>query len=312
MMTAAGKAAIYAGSFDPWSFGHQYVLDAGLEVFDAVHVLAAVNPAKQGTLSPETRARLIAHSIDPFKDWSRREPPFHVGRNVIVSATAGLVVDYAREQGITHLLRGLRSTSDFESEFNLYFSNRAIVPSIQTWAIMCPPDLLHCSSTYVRTVVGKSGVAFVGTSFLAQCAMLRKPAFVGEVFDLVQACSRARFENEPADLEPGDLNAGLQAFFTRFMSAGVLLNPLNDSLSRESLRAFVRGREGALRELLAEKKYPSEDVAELWALLVKALCRNSADARENWDVLGAVEALAGNLGRTLIPLLPRKAIEAKL
>lgn len=311
-MNAAGKAAIYAGSFDPWSFGHQYVLEAGLGVFDRVHVLAAVNPAKQGMLSPETRARLIAHAIDPLVDWSRRTPPFHVGRNVIVSATEGLVVDYAREHTITHLLRGLRSTSDFEAEFNLYFSNRAIVPSMQTWAIMCPPDLLHCSSTYVRTVVGKPGVSFVGTSFLAQCAMLKKPAFLGEVFDLVQACSRARFEHEPADLETGDLYAGLQAFFTRLTSATSLLSPLNDEHARHAIRTSVKSRESELRTIFAQKQYPAEDVALFWALLVKALCHEPANPRENWDVLGSLETLAGNLGRTQIPLLPRKAIEAKL
>ena len=306
------KTAVYAGSFDPWSFGHHYVLEAGLEVFESVHVLAAVNPSKQGSLSPETRARLIAHAIDPFEDWSRLEPPFRVGKKVVVSATEGLVVDYAREQGVTHLLRGLRSTSDFEAEFNLYFSNRAIVPDIQTWAIMCPPELLHCSSTYVRTVVGKAGVAFVGTSFLAQCAMLNKSAFVGQIFDLVQACSRERFEREPADLNPEDLHAGLQSFFTRLTAARPLLAPLNDASAHVTLRAFLKAREKPLRALLAGNRYPSEDVAALWALLVKALCADASDARENWEALGSLESLAGNLGRTQIPLVSRKAVEDKL
>jgi pantetheine-phosphate adenylyltransferase len=306
------KCAIYAGSFDPWSFGHQYVLESGLEVFDCVHVLAAVNPAKHGTLSPEERVRLIAHAIDPFEDWWSLEPPFKVGPKVVVAFTSGLVVDYAREQGIDHLLRGLRSTSDFEAEFNLYFSNRAILPKIQTWAIMCPPELLHCSSTYVRTVVGKPGVAFVGTTFRAQCAMLRRPSVVGELFDLVQAISQERFNREPADLGENHLNAGLQTFFTRLMASAPLFSRFNEAAAKSRVAEFLRGRGSSLRAKLAEREYPSEDVAALWALLVRSLCADPDDAREKWNVLGDLEALAGNLGRTRIPLFSRKAVENAL
>jgi pantetheine-phosphate adenylyltransferase len=306
------KTAVYAGSFDPWSFGHQYVLEAGLGVFQEVHVLAAVNPSKQGTLTPDMRARLIAHAIDPFEDWSKAKPPFRVGSGVVVTSTTGLVVDYAREQGALHLLRGLRSTSDFEAEFNLYFSNRAIHADVQTWAIMCPPDLLHCSSTYVRTVVGRPGVTFVGTSFLAQCAMLGKPASIGEVFDLVQACSRERFLHEPADLGPSDLYTGLQAFFTRLIADAPLLASLDEASARHRLRALLSAKRDVLRTRLARRDYPAEDVADLWASLVASLCRPGADAREVWNVLGAVDAHAGNLGRTQIPLVPRRAVEERL
>jgi len=306
------KNAVYAGSFDPWSFGHQYVLDAGLAVFDCVHVLAAINPAKQGSLSPETRARLIAHSIDPFEDWSLQAPPFRIGRQVVVSFTSGLVVDYARDAGIDHLLRGLRSTSDFEAEFNLYFSNRAILPRIQTWAIMCPPELLHCSSTYVRTVVGRPGVDFVGASFLAQCHMLGRPPFLGEVFDLVQACSLERFEREPADLERRDLNAGLQGFFTRIMAEPGLLSQLDSSAASFSLREYLRAGGAQLRARVALQEYPADGVAMLWALLVKALSGPLADARTHWNVLGELERHAGQLGKTALPLLSRKGIEDAL
>ena len=70
------KTAIYAGSFDPWSFGHQFVLESALQIFDTVHVLVAINPAKKETLDPLTRTQIIANSINPFQDWLEKNQPF--------------------------------------------------------------------------------------------------------------------------------------------------------------------------------------------------------------------------------------------
>ena len=176
------QAGVYAGSFDPWSFGHQFVLDSALKVFSSVHVLAALNPSKSGLFTPDDRARLIAHAIDPLGNWFLKTPPFEITysvphglgkKKVIVASTDGLVADYARSVETRLLIRGLRSTSDFEAEFNLYFSNHAIDPDIQTWAVMCPPDLLHCSATFVKTMIGRPNVQFVGTSFLAQSLIMK-------------------------------------------------------------------------------------------------------------------------------------------
>ena len=135
------SSAIYAGSFDPWSVGHEAVLRAALEVFSEVHVLVAVNPTKQGSLDPLSRARIIASSVDPCTDWFQKQPPFYLADKIVVTTTPGLVVEYASAHGIHHLVRGLRSTTDFEAEFNLYFSNRTIDPRIQTWAVLCPPEV---------------------------------------------------------------------------------------------------------------------------------------------------------------------------
>lgn len=307
------SGAIYAGSFDPWSFGHQYVLDAGLEVFDKVHVLAAINPSKTGTLSPETRARMIAHSINPFEDWRRKQPPFEVGARIVVSCTAGLVVDYARAHHIRTLIRGLRSTSDFEAEFNLYFSNRAIHSTIQTWAVMCPPELLHCSSTYVRTVVGKPNVDFVGTSFLAQALMLGKPDAVGRVFDLIQACSKDRFEAERADLRRQDLNAALQAFFSILINLEPQIAECDAAQTHVRLESHLNGRRAAIEDALARHVYPSRDVAFLWAILVLGVTPEDATLEEGIATLEFLASLARRLGRSRLPLfdtgLVRDALE---
>lgn len=205
------KIAIYAGSFDPWTFGHQFVLNSALEIFDCIHIVTAINPGKKSLLSPEARTQIIAHSIDSETNWWTEKSPFNLHNNkIIISAQEGLVASYAEENNIQYLIRGLRSTTDFESEFNLYFSNHAINSALQTWAIMCPPSLLHCSATYVKTVVGKQNVRFVGTHFAAQALMLGWERVIGQIFDLIQKYSL--IEMDATDM----ISNHLQILFTEF------------------------------------------------------------------------------------------------
>lgn len=302
------KAAVYAGSFDPWSFGHQYILESALQVFDTVHILAAVNPAKPGLLDPVTRARVIAHAIEPFGDWWQKKPPFKVGKSVVVSATTGLVVNYAREHDIVHLIRGLRSTSDFEAEFNLYFSNRAIDSSMQTWAVMSPPELLHCSSTYVKTVVGKIGVEFVGTSFLAQAIMLKGSPVLGEMFDLLELLSTYRFESSSTNLNESDINAALQLMFTAFIAKErEYFAKGAESALRAPFKALLKKNENTLRRTLSRRQFPSDFVNAIWALL----CSGFVPAKQK-NAVGELARLAGMFGKTGIPLFDKKQIESAL
>lgn len=180
--------ALYAGSFDPWTFGHQFVLETSCNVFDEVHVLCAVNPNKQSTLSASTRARLVAHAVNPFVDWWQESgdscSSLRVNERLTVASHDGLIADYATQHGISHLIRGLRSTTDFEAEFNWYFSNYVLDESLKTWAVFCPPELLYCSSTYVKTVVGKRSIPRAGTGFLAQSHLLGRNPDLGWFFDV--------------------------------------------------------------------------------------------------------------------------------
>lgn len=304
------KSAVYAGSFDPWSFGHQFILDSALGVFDQVHVLAAVNPAKPGTLDPTTRARIIAHAIDPFTDWWRKEPPFEIHESVVVSATTGLVAHYAADNDITHLIRGLRSTSDFEAEFNLYFANHAILPGVQTWAIMCPPELLHCSSTYVKTVIGTPDVNFVGTCFVAQAVMLKTSRALGEIFDLIQLCSTFRFAGGVSNLGESDINAALQRTFTSLaLSEKKVFGPQADAKLRTLFQAFLKKRQARLGDELSEGEYPEELVNELWAILASVA---GTSLKGTAMAIAVLEQLGGNLGRTAIPLFDKKNVAALL
>lgn len=186
--------AIYAGSFDPWTFGHWFVLRSAMNVFDHVTILISKNPSKRDSVSISDRIALIESFLDPTKELGllgfsiaslknqRNLNPW----NCSVEVNETLVVNWAKEKNIKHLIRGLRSTSDFESEFNLYFSNLALCPSIETWTVLCPPELLHCSSTFVKTVTSNGFHSHVGTSFTIQSYLNRVPRSIGILLDCME------------------------------------------------------------------------------------------------------------------------------
>lgn len=297
------QSSIYAGSFDPWTFGHQFVLDSALEVFEYVHVVSAINPAKQSLLKPEVRARVIAHSIDPFLDWWSLDPPFRVGQKVIVTSQEGLVSDYAKENNITHLIRGLRSTSDFEAEFNLYFSNNAINPNLQTWAILCPHQLLHCSSTYVKTVVGKAHVKTIGTKFVAQSLMLNWVRVIGQIFDLIEVCSEHRFDIDSLNLTETDLSECLQLLFSALSSKFLRISRSIIVKTSKHLDYFLKQNGSRLRdEVKNQKIYPKNEVNILWSILAFCLEQDAILPDGISSAITYILSLSKNLGKTSIKL----------
>ncbi|MES2615632.1 MAG: pantetheine-phosphate adenylyltransferase [Bdellovibrionota bacterium] len=303
------KQALYAGSFDPWTFGHQFVLDSALAVFDCVHVVSAINLAKQSVLKPEIRARIIAHAIDPFCDWWSQDPPFKIGRGVVVTSQEGLIADYASENNITHLIRGLRSTTDFEAEFNLYFSNLAIRPELQTWAIMCPPKLLHCSSTYVKTVVGKPHVQFVGTSFISQSLMLGWVRVVGQLFDLIEVCSRHRFDIDPFNLNRNDLSECLQLLFSALFQKTFRISRSSIASTTKFLDIFLKNKGSELRESVQIKHdFPENDINQLWAILAYCVEQDATLPEGIENGVAYLLSLARNLGKTSIKLFHEKDV----
>ena len=300
--------ALYAGSFDPWSEGHQFVLENGLSVFSEVHVVLATNPSKKGFIDPLERMVVIASAGDPFQNWFDRSPPFSVGSKMKVDMTEGLVVEYAREHGITHLLRGLRSTTDFESEFNLYFSNRVIFDKVQTWTLMCPPELLHCSSTYVKTVVGKCGVSFVGTSYLAQALMTRSHVYLGQIFDLIRTLMDSR------------TLGSLQLLYSS-LSAGMHNFPRD--LASSSTKGFWERALNLKNQITKPNPKPTlahESVTWLWSEVIRelTLCdpsgarKNHTEASERWRCLQKIVQDCELLGFSSSVLFDRTQVEELL
>ncbi len=141
-----GRIAIYAGSFDPPTNGHLWMMNRGAELFDELVVVLAVNPEKDGFLSMETRRDLLRQLV--------AELP---GRVRVEVVPQGFLVDFASRIGATHLLRGVRNTIDFEYEKAMARMNARMQPEIQTVFLMPPSELEEISSSMVRGFVGLPG-----------------------------------------------------------------------------------------------------------------------------------------------------------
>lgn len=131
------NVAVYAGSFDPITFGHLSVLHAAAKLFPHVRVLVAVNPAKQTLFSEDERVALI-------RELTARYP------NVSVDSTTGYVVEYARAIGASALIRGIRGATDAQFETELAQQNRLIAPEIDTLFVPAAAELSEVSSTALK------------------------------------------------------------------------------------------------------------------------------------------------------------------
>lgn len=138
------KKAVYSGSFDPITNGHIDVLKRAVEVFDEVTILVADNNAKSSRFSVEERLEMIK---DATKDM----------KGVKVDYTDGLTVEYAKKIGATHLVRGIRTVTDFEYEFSLAAANRFIDKSIDIVFFMASSESSIISSSSVDQLA-KSGI----------------------------------------------------------------------------------------------------------------------------------------------------------
>jgi pantetheine-phosphate adenylyltransferase len=140
---SAARVAVYPGSFDPITRGHEDLIARSLRFADKVIVAVAVNAAKQPLFSPEERVSLI------------REAVSHPG--VEVRSFEGLLVDFARRVGATVIVRGLRAVSDFEYEFQMALMNRNLEPALETVFLVPAFDLTYLSSSLVREVARYGG-----------------------------------------------------------------------------------------------------------------------------------------------------------
>ena len=139
------KKAVYAGSFDPVTNGHMYVLREGAALFDHLVVAVGTNPQKRYLFSAEERKALL-------EECCRGLP------NVEVAAFEGeFLVRFAARIGATHLLRGIRNEHDYHFERMMRQVNGDIEPAVTSVYLMPPRDLSEISSSFVKGLVGVEG-----------------------------------------------------------------------------------------------------------------------------------------------------------
>ncbi len=142
-MTAPSRIAVYPGSFDPITRGHEDLIRRAKSFADSVIVAVSVNVAKQPLFGLEERVALIRQAVD--------DPA------VDVRSFDGLLADFARAAGASVIVRGLRAVSDFEYEFQMALMNRKLAPGVETVFLVPAFDLTYLSSSLVREVARFGG-----------------------------------------------------------------------------------------------------------------------------------------------------------
>ena len=138
------RHAVYAGSFDPVTLGHEDIIRRGAAIFDQVTVAVGINPEKQPLFESGRRAELIAEVVGDLP-------------NVEVLCFSGLTVDFVRERSAAIMLRGVRTVSDMDAEFGLALANQALAPEIETVFLMASDRFSHVSSTLIKQVAQLGG-----------------------------------------------------------------------------------------------------------------------------------------------------------
>jgi len=138
------KKAVYPGSFDPFTNGHLDIVNRSLEVADHLTIAVLANSSKKNLFTPEERVELIEQVLES------RE-------NVSVRTFRGLLVDFARENGIQIAVRGLRAVSDFDYEHAIYLMNNKLLPELETIFLMARSENSFISSSIVKEVASLGG-----------------------------------------------------------------------------------------------------------------------------------------------------------
>lgn len=131
---------VYAGSFDCYTNGHHDIVKKAAAVFDEVHIIVADNTGKQRSFPAEDMVGVIEESLQRDNIC-----------NTKVTAYDGLVAEYAEENGIGYLVRGLRNVTDYQYEENIACINRLISPKLET--IYFRTDNMAISSSMIREML---------------------------------------------------------------------------------------------------------------------------------------------------------------
>ena len=138
------QQAIYAGTFDPITFGHLDVVERAAKIFPRLILAVSSVSGKAPLFGLKERMAIAREAVQAFA-------------NVEVESFDGLLVEYARQRGVRVLVRGLRAFSDFEFEFQMALTNRKLAPDIETIFLMPNENFSYVSSSIVRQIAELGG-----------------------------------------------------------------------------------------------------------------------------------------------------------
>jgi len=138
------KTAVFPGSFDPFTVGHEDIVLRALDLFDYIIVAIGVHSMKQHLMTIEARLKMI-------------NKVFEAHEQVTVDSFEGLTVDYCKKVRTTHMLRGIRTAADFEYERAIAQINKKMLPTVESVFLLTSPEHTPVNSTIIREIIRNRG-----------------------------------------------------------------------------------------------------------------------------------------------------------
>ena len=152
------KIAVFPGSFDPFTVGHENIVLRGLGLFDKIIVAIGIHSTKTPLLKIESRVDMV-------------NEVFRSNDRVYADSFEGLTVDYCKKVNATHMLRGIRTSADFEYERAIAQVNKQMMPEIESVILLTSPEFTPVTSSLVRDIIRLGGDA---SKFLPNSPDLKK------------------------------------------------------------------------------------------------------------------------------------------
>ena len=140
------KIAVFPGSFDPFTVGHENIVIRALDLFDQIIVAIGIHSTKQPLLKIEARVEMVNQI-------------FQNNEKVSADSFRGLTVDYCRKVHASHMLRGIRTAADFEYERAIAQINKRMLPSVESIFLLTSPEHTPINSTIIRDIIRNGGDA---------------------------------------------------------------------------------------------------------------------------------------------------------
>ena len=153
------RRAVYAGSFDPITLGHLWMVERGVELFDELIVAIGVNPDKKYLFPLADRLSMLRESTAQCGGTGR-------GVVKVASYENMFLVNYARQVGATFILRGIRNEQDYAYERGMRYVNAELDSDVRTVFMVPPRELVEVSSSFVKGLVGPEGWQTVVKKYL--------------------------------------------------------------------------------------------------------------------------------------------------